>query len=160
MANSGAWSLWPSVLEFQDPYFPSYEHSGKAQESVTTPVVGFFPESESSFGTGRVGESAEGRGVVKSCDPASLLQSELLKAVCTRHYSWPFTPLRTLSVEPANNNKKTPKSIQANWPNCSPALYIVLNQQNYWTTCPDSLSIWPPSLFPHCVSWPCNHWST
>ena len=87
-----------------------------ARASVTTPVVGFFPESASSFGTGRVGESAEGRGVVKSCGPASLLQSELLKAVCTRHYSWPFTPLRTLSVEPDNNNKKTPKSIQANWP--------------------------------------------
>lgn len=85
--------------------------------SVITPVVGFFPESESSFRTGRVGESVAGRGVVKSCGPASLLQLELLKAVCTGHYSWPFTPLRTLSVEPANNNNnKTPKRIQANWP--------------------------------------------
>lgn len=37
--------------------------------SVTTHVVGFFPESESSFGIGRAGESAEGGGVVKSSGP-------------------------------------------------------------------------------------------
>lgn len=48
-------------------------------------------------------------------------------------------------------NPKEYTSKLTNKPNCSPALYIVLNQHNYWTTCPDPLSTWPPSLFPHFV---------
>lgn len=72
----------------QIPIFPVMNTMIRCERvSVTTHVVGFFPESESSFGIGRAGESAEGGGVVKSNGPASLPHLELLKAVCTRHSS-------------------------------------------------------------------------
>ena len=154
-----------SFESHKTPIFPVMNTMVRCKRvSVITPVVGFFPESESSFGTGRVGESAAGRGVVKSCGPASLLQLGLLTAACTGHYSWPFTPLRTLSVEPANNNNKKPQREykQIDQPtkllpsslHCSESAQL-LDYMSWSTFHLASFTI--PTL---CVSWPCNHRST
>lgn len=131
--------------------------------SVTTPVVGFFPESASSFGTGRVGESAEGRGVVKSCGPASLLQSECwrLCALGTTHdhslHSGPFLwNLPTTTKKPQRVYKQIdqPTKLLPSSLHCSESAQL-LDYMSWSTFHLASFAI--PTL---CVSWPCNHWST